>query len=60
MGAALTKLLAPTDPLSPASATAAGFGLDSRTSDLSRLSRRVFRERLCGVVSELRGLMRVR
>ncbi|EFJ51675.1 hypothetical protein VOLCADRAFT_116320 [Volvox carteri f. nagariensis] len=67
VGAALDKLLAPTDPPGTASAAAAAaavaaasMGLDPRTFDLSRLSRRVFRERLCGVVSELRGLLRVR
>ncbi|KAG2428458.1 hypothetical protein HXX76_011577 [Chlamydomonas incerta] len=41
-------------------AAASGLGLDPRSLDLSRLSRRVFRERLCGVVAELRGLLRVR
>ncbi|GLI66389.1 hypothetical protein VaNZ11_010181 [Volvox africanus] len=72
VGAALAKLLAPTETLGTATAAtgatapgvaaaaAACLGLDPRTFDLSRLSRRAFRERLCGVVSELRGLLRVR
>ncbi|KAG2450992.1 hypothetical protein HYH02_004264 [Chlamydomonas schloesseri] len=41
-------------------AAGSSLGLDPRSLDLSRLSRRVFRERLCGVVAELRGLLRVR
>ncbi|GIL61595.1 hypothetical protein Vafri_16032, partial [Volvox africanus] len=75
VGAALAKLLAPAETHGSATAAtgatapgaaaataaaAASLGLDPRTFDLSRLSRRAFRERLCGVVSELRGLLRVR
>ncbi|GLC45912.1 hypothetical protein PLESTM_001800600 [Pleodorina starrii] len=65
VGASLTRLLAPTDPPGPAAAAAAtaaaaSLGLDPRSLDLSRVSRRAFRERLCGVVGELRGLLRVR
>ncbi|KXZ52946.1 hypothetical protein GPECTOR_8g320 [Gonium pectorale] len=73
VGAALTRLVTPDPPPGSAAAGAPGaaavaaaaaavsrLGLDPRCLDLSRLSRRAFRERLCSVVSELRGLLRVR
>mgnify|MGYP001807068974 CR=1 FL=1 len=76
VGAALAKLVSPAEPAAgpggggagggaasdaaAAVAAANSLGLDPRSLDLSRLSRRVFRERLCSVVAELRGLLRVR
>jgi hypothetical protein len=52
MAAALSRLVA---PAGPEAAGAAGGGADP-----TRLNRRAFRERLCQVVADVRGMLRVR
>lgn len=63
VAAALGRLVAaPDGPTGAGSAhaVAAAAAAAGGAFDLGRLSRRAFRERVCAVVSELRGIMRVR